>query len=124
MSHGGPFATGLISALLPCGWLHTFVLGAVATQSPWIGALYLFLFWAGTLPALSLAPLAASRLFQPLAQKAPKISGTFLILLGLATIGIKMDLLKSEHSHCHSAVEAPNQDSDHHHHHDLHQHSN
>ncbi|MBC7691814.1 MAG: sulfite exporter TauE/SafE family protein [Methylotenera sp.] len=86
----GPAATGFLSALLPCGWLHTFVLGAVATQSPILGATYLFLFWLGTLPALGFAGVLINRIFAPIRQSAPRLSAVILITVGLASIGMKM----------------------------------
>lgn len=91
----GPETLGLLSAFLPCGWLHTFVLGAVATQSAGLGALYLFFFWLGTLPALTAGPLAAHALFKPLARRAPKTSAALLITIGLGSIGAKMIPVKS-----------------------------
>jgi sulfite exporter TauE/SafE len=99
----GPFIVGLLSAALPCGWLHTFVLGAVALQDPLRGMLYLFLFWLGTLPAMSLASLTGLRLFQPLTKKAPKLSGLLFIILGLLSIGIKM-VPNEGQSACHSSA--------------------
>ncbi|MGZ3710076.1 MAG: sulfite exporter TauE/SafE family protein, partial [Bdellovibrionota bacterium] len=33
-----PFLVGLFSGLLPCGWLHLFVVGALATRSAPLGA--------------------------------------------------------------------------------------
>jgi sulfite exporter TauE/SafE len=45
---------GFFTAFLPCGWLYSFVLIALASGS-WIsGGLTLFVFWAGTLPILLL----------------------------------------------------------------------
>lgn len=84
------FPTGLLSAALPCGWLHGFVLGAIATQSALQGALYLLFFWIGTLPALSLAPITIQKIFKPMAAKIPKISAILLILIGLATLGVRL----------------------------------
>lgn len=86
----GPTATGLFSAFLPCGWLHAFILGALGTQDPGLGALYLFFFWLGTLPALSLAPLAAKKILQPLAQRVPRLSAVLLICVGLMSLMIKV----------------------------------
>jgi sulfite exporter TauE/SafE len=82
--------TGLLTALLPCGWLHVFVLGAVATGSPWRGSLYLFLFWAGTVPALSSASMIVSKLISPLNANFPRLSACMLILIGCITIGMRL----------------------------------
>jgi sulfite exporter TauE/SafE len=102
----GPVATGLLTALLPCGWLHTFVLGAIATQSPSLGALYLFFFWMGTLPAMILGPLAVHQFFKPLVKESPRLSAIILISIGLGTLGFKMAQSQTSDScHCHELHE-------------------
>lgn len=111
VSRVGPGATGFLSVFLPCGWLHTFVLGAVATGSALLGALYLAVFWMGTLPALSAGPLAFSRVFQPMARRWPRFSALILISIGVGTIGLKMlplggDSSKTQSHHCHMKQDA------------------
>ena len=96
----GPLSTGLLTAFLPCGWLHTFVLGAMTTGSPWAGGAYLALFWLGTLPALSLAPMAVTPLLKRLALGSPKISGLLLICFGFLSIAVRL-LPHGSHSGCH-----------------------
>lgn len=49
---GRGLATGLLTALLPCGWLYLFALVAAGTGSPLMGTIVLFAFWLGTVPAL------------------------------------------------------------------------
>lgn len=85
-----PWQTGLLSALLPCGWLHTFVLGAVAIRRPFAGMIFLFFFWLGTLPALALTPLLAARIFRPISRRSPKVAALVLIAAGILSIGIKV----------------------------------
>ena len=85
-----PFYIGALSALLPCGWLHTYVLGAVATQSLIQGTLFLFAFWLGTLPAMSFAPALVQKFLTPLSRRAPKVSAVVLICAGFLSIGSKM----------------------------------
>ncbi len=51
--HGAAPAIGLLTAVLPCGWLWSFVALAAATKSPASGALLMLAMWAGSLPALS-----------------------------------------------------------------------
>lgn len=88
-----PFAraggVGLLSALLPCGWLHSFVLAAATTRSPQAGAVLMGVFWTGTLPALSLAPLLIRKLLNPLRRTAPRASAVLLLLAALASIGLQ-----------------------------------
>jgi uncharacterized protein len=108
-SKGSAAGAGLLTAFLPCGWLHTFVLGAVATQSPVRGALFLFMFWLGTLPALGLAPYLTERFLRPLSARAPRMAAIILITAGVVSIGAKVAPTFSsmpratteESAHCH-----------------------
>lgn len=43
---------GLLTTLLPCGWLYAFVVTAAGTANPMYGAVTMAVFWAGTLPVL------------------------------------------------------------------------
>ncbi len=43
---------GLLTALLPCGWLYLFALVAAGTGSVVMGPLVMLAFWIGTVPAL------------------------------------------------------------------------
>lgn len=101
------FWIGSLTALLPCGWLHSFVLGAVATQSPVRGAALLLAFWLGTLPALSLVPWLTTRLFQPLSRHSPRVAALILISVGVVNVGVKVisPLLapspSKQHTTCH-----------------------
>jgi sulfite exporter TauE/SafE len=92
-----PFSIGAFSALLPCGWLHSFVLAAIATQNPIKGALVLFLFWLGTVPALSLSPWAFRKVLQPIARKLPKMTAVLLIVAGVMSLGIRANPLFTRH---------------------------
>ena len=46
------FAAGLANGILPCGFVYLAMAGAATTQDAAHGALYMFLFGAGTLPAM------------------------------------------------------------------------
>ncbi len=83
------FVVGLLSALLPCGWLYAFVATAGATGSSWIGAAVMAAFWAGTLPVMAGVGFAAQRLLAPLRRRLPAVAATSLIVLGLLTIAGK-----------------------------------
>lgn len=89
------FVVGLMSILLPCGWLHGFVLGAVTTQSPIRGGVFLFFFWAGTLPAMSATPWLIHNVFKPLSFRVPRLSAMLLIGAGCFTLAYKMGPLIS-----------------------------
>ncbi len=83
-------AAGFLSFLLPCGWLHSFVLAAVATQNPLKGGLALAVFWMGTVPALAGAQVAARALLKPLAGKTQRIAAVLLVASGFYTIGARV----------------------------------
>lgn len=80
---GSPWIIGSMTALLPCGWLYTYVLAAVATQSPWSGALVMFLFWLGGLPALNALPALVRRMVDKAGLRHQRIAGIILILASL-----------------------------------------
>lgn len=82
-------SVGALSALLPCGWLHSFVLAAATTRSAAAGAVLMAVFWTGTLPALSIAPLVIRKLLDPLRRVAPRASAVLLLLAALASIGLQ-----------------------------------
>lgn len=81
---------GLSSVFLPCGWLYLFILGAVATQSLWLSALFLSAFWLGTLPVLTLAPALLAGLLTRLTPSSRKLSASCLIGAGLVTVVAKL----------------------------------
>lgn len=89
----GVFLLGALSAFLPCGWLYTFVLAAAATKSPLLGATSLTLFWAGTVPALSAAPMLFNKLTARIRAITPKLSGALMIGLGLFSLSLHASML-------------------------------
>jgi sulfite exporter TauE/SafE len=52
-------AIGLLTTLLPCGWLYAFVVTAAGTGNPLTAALVMATFWIGTLPALAIVGASA-----------------------------------------------------------------
>ncbi len=84
-----PFACGSLTALLPCGWLHAFVLASIATGSLARGAGMLFLFWAGTLPALMGGAWILEKTLAPLVRRTPIVPAILLFVAGLACLGLK-----------------------------------
>ncbi len=103
VSRGNAFGVGLLSALLPCGWLHGFVLAAVATQNPLKGAALLFFFWLGTVPALSAAPWLMKQVLAPLGRRTPRMAAVLLIAAGFASLGVRAAPLLGWNLHAHDA---------------------
>lgn len=83
-------AAGLLTALLPCGWLWAYVLFAAGTGSPTRGAIAMALFWAGTLPALFGVGLLAGELRRRLGAHAPRIAAVIMLTLGLLSLAGKL----------------------------------
>lgn len=79
-------ALGLLSALLPCGWLYAFVVAAAGTGGPIAGALLMTVFWAGTVPALAGVGAAIQSLTGPLRRHVPTACAVALIVVGLLAV--------------------------------------
>jgi hypothetical protein len=89
-ARGNALVSGLLTALLPCGWLHVFVLGAAGTQSARAGATLLLVFWVGTLPALAATPWLVERVLRLAARRTPRLAAVLLILAGAVTVGARV----------------------------------
>ena len=80
------FTLGLFSIFLPCGWLYSYVLAAVATRSPWGGACVMFLFWIGGLPALSALSIFMEKSVRTAPQRNRAAAGMILTLAGIYSL--------------------------------------
>lgn len=80
------FAIGLLTTLLPCGWLYAFAITAAGTGSAPLGALAMAVFWAGTLPILVALGAGLQRLTGPLARRLPAVTCITLVAVGLYTL--------------------------------------
>jgi hypothetical protein len=85
-------AMGLLTTLLPCGWLYTFVVAAAGSGSPLKGAAVMAVFWAGTVPMMLSVGLGAQRLFGPLRQRLPVVTASAVLVIGLLSITGHMQL--------------------------------
>ena len=81
---------GLLTTLLPCGWLYAFVIVAAGTASPWLGALAMGAFWLGTVPILVTVGGLASRLTGRLGRHVPILTSLAIIGAGLFTVGQRL----------------------------------
>lgn len=79
-------AMGLASALLPCGWLWSYVWLAGTRSGPWAATATMAAFWLGTLPALTLLGALSLRLRERLGHHAPKIGAIALFALAAWTL--------------------------------------
>ncbi|MEM7007642.1 MAG: sulfite exporter TauE/SafE family protein [Thermodesulfobacteriota bacterium] len=90
---------GIVNGFLPCGWVYIFVIGAVATKNPFYSAVVLFIFWLGTLPALSTFPYIYKKSLSRAPRRLAIAAGILLIVVGLANITLHLVPSKSHHSH-------------------------
>lgn len=79
-------AIGLLTALLPCGWLWAFLLVSTATGEPLTGAAVMAAFWLGTVPALAAATAGLKLLSWPIRRHAPALAAVSILVLGVLAI--------------------------------------
>lgn len=84
--------TGLLTTLLPCGWLYAFVITAAGTAGVLSGALTMAVFWVGTLPVLLSLGIAAQRLSGPLGRRLPFVTALTVVAVGLFTVVHRAEL--------------------------------
>jgi uncharacterized protein len=86
VQHRGPitraFLVGILTALLPCGWLYLFAINAATTQDPLAGALIMISFWMGTVPVLMTMGVIVKLLGDKVKRRLPMLSALILIAVG------------------------------------------
>ncbi|HET7503481.1 MAG TPA: sulfite exporter TauE/SafE family protein [Kofleriaceae bacterium] len=100
---------GVLTGLLPCGWLWAFVVSAAGTASPATGALVMAVFWLGTVPAMTGVLAFGGPLIDRIRRRMPVISACVLIGLGVATLAVRWrdagaTGVTAPHCHCHEAA--------------------
>jgi len=107
-------SVGLLSGLLPCGWLWAFLVAAAGTGSAAGGAAVMVAFWFGTVPALLAIGLGAQLLAAPLRRHVPAVTAVLLVALGIFAIvsrptSVARAVAAREHSPA-TAIPAPGGD--------------
>lgn len=77
---------GLLTTLLPCGWLYAFVVTAAGTANPAMGGLTMFVFWLGTLPMLVAIGAGVQKLSGTLGAKLPTVTCLAMLAVGIWTL--------------------------------------
>ena len=103
------FALGLLTGLLPCGWLWAFAITAAGAGSVQGGALVMLAFWLGTVPAMVGVLGFAGPVFARIRARLPLVTACALIAVGLATLGMRWrdagtGQVAMPHCHCHGAA--------------------
>lgn len=81
---------GVLTGLLPCGWLYAFVATAAGTGRADLGALTMAVFWLGTLPALVGLGFGVALLSAPLRRRLPAACAVAMIVVGLVSVAMRV----------------------------------
>ena len=77
--------TGLLTALLPCGWLYVFAFVAAGTANAFSGVIVMVAFWIGTVPLLTGLIVSANLINQRLSMVVPVVASILLVVTGVYT---------------------------------------
>lgn len=77
---------GLLTTLLPCGWLWAFVITAAGSASPLMGAMVMGAFWLGTAPIMLALGAGVQTVALRLGAKLPVL--TSILLMGVGTYAV------------------------------------
>jgi hypothetical protein len=83
------YLIGSLTGLIPCGWLWAFVIAAAATASPLTGAVTMFAFWLGTVPAMVGVLRVTAPLIARLRARMPAVTAIALIAVGVGTLALR-----------------------------------
>lgn len=79
-------AVGLLTTLLPCGWLYAFAITAAGTANPIWGATTMAVFWLGTLPVMVSLGTGVQAAAGALGRRLPVVTCSVLVVVGLFTL--------------------------------------
>jgi len=80
------FLIGLLNGLLPCGLVYVAVAGALNTNDPTMGVLFMMIFGIGTLPMMASVALLGNFLSLAVRNKMSRIIPVFIVMLGIIFI--------------------------------------
>jgi len=104
---GRAWLIGVLTGLLPCGWLWAFVVSAAGTAHPATGAMVMAVFWLGTVPAMTGVLALGGALVDRIRRRMPVISACVLIVLGVSTLAsrwIDAGAAGATAPHCHTRM--------------------
>lgn len=82
----GGFVAGFFTVMIPCGHLYSFFVGAITTGSAGRGAVFMFAFWMGSAPLLSLGSIWIRKLVNERVAPTRRIAGALLMGAGLFSV--------------------------------------
>jgi sulfite exporter TauE/SafE len=74
---------GLVTPLLPCGWLYAFAAVAAGAGGPLAGTLVMVAFWVGTVPALAAVAAGVRVAAGSMGRALPIVAGAVMVAAGL-----------------------------------------
>ncbi len=80
---------GVLTGLLPCGWLWAFVIVAAGSGDVLSGALVMTVFWLGTVPVMTGMLTLGGPMLAWVRQRMPVLTALTLIGLGLGTLATR-----------------------------------
>lgn len=83
---------GLLTTLLPCGWLYAFVITAAGTGSVPGALLLMTVFWAGTVPMMVAFGVGVRRIAGPLRTRLPVLGAVAIVLVGLMSLSGRLHM--------------------------------
>lgn len=87
---------GLLTTLLPCGWLYAFVVTAAGAGGPWQGAAVMATFWVGTLPVMLSLGIGVRQLAGVFGERLPAVTAVALIAVGVFTLSGRIAMSASD----------------------------
>lgn len=106
-------AVGLLTALLPCGWLWAFVVTAAGTGSALLGALTMAAFWVGTVPVLAAIGSGAQRLAGLVGRRTQLVACLAVIALGVLALAGRWQMPTAHSGHVAPRENPPGCEHDH-----------
>lgn len=76
---------GVLTVLMPCGWLYVFAVAAAGTGSPLLGGLTMLVFWSGTVPVLLALVLGVGGFAARARLNLPAVTAVLTVCLGIHT---------------------------------------
>jgi hypothetical protein len=77
---------GLLTGLLPCGWLYAFIVTAAGTGDPLRGSGLMAVFWLGTLPVMAGLGVAVQAMTGGFRRWVPAVCAVAMIVVGLFAV--------------------------------------
>lgn len=90
---------GLLTGLLPCGWLWAFAITAAGTGSVVGGIAVMTAFWLGTVPAMLGVLALLGPVIEHVRARMPVITSVVLVVLGLSMLAMRWQITMGCHCH-------------------------